>query len=94
MKSFGGMRPKNGRQPDFTIGEKQLDGLSKQAAEKMGRPADEIKKAVEQGRLSDITSSLSPSDAQKLEEVLSDEKKLKEILSSKKAKMLLSQLLK
>ena len=94
MKNYGGMKPRNGNSPDFIFGEKQLDTLAKEASAKMGRPADDIKRAVESGRLSDITAKLSPSDAKALNEVLNDKQKLNELLSSKKAQMLLKNLLK
>lgn len=94
MKNYGGMKPRNGNSPDFTFGEKQLDALAKEASVKMGRPAGDIKRAVESGRLSDITAKLSPSDAKALNEVLNDKQKLNELLSSKKAQMLLKNLLK
>ncbi len=94
MKNYGGMKPRNGNSPDFTFGEKQLDALAKEASAKMGKPADDIKRAVESGRLSDITARLSPADAKTLNEVLNDKQKLNELLSSKKAQMLLKNLLK
>ncbi|GEM_PF-5730708 len=94
MKNYGGMKPRNGNSPEFTFGEKQLDALAREASAKTGRPADDIKRAVESGRLSDITARLSPSDARALNEILNDKNKLNELLSSKKAQMLLKNLLK
>ena len=94
MNGYGGMKPRGGQTPDFTIGKTEADALTKQAAKQMGRPQSEIKRAVESGNLSDIMSGLSDKDAKPLNEILSDEKKLNELLSSKKAQALLSKLLK
>lgn len=94
MNNFGGMRPRSQSAPDFTVGQKQADTLTRAAAQKLGRPEQEIKQAIEGGGLSGLLQSLSPADAKRLEEVLSDRQKLDKLLNSKKAKMLLSQLLK
>ena len=94
MNGYGGMKPRGGQTPDFTIGKTEADALTKQAAKQMGRPQSETKRAVESGNLSDIMSGLSDKDAKRLNEILSDEKKLNELLSSKKAQALLSKLLK
>ena len=76
MNGYGGMKPRGGQTPDFTIGKTEADALTKQAAKQMGRPQSEIKRAVESGNLSDIMSGLSDKDAKRLNEILSDEKKL------------------
>ena len=85
-----GMRPASGGQK---INQNELGRMINEASQKLGSDGEAIKNAINSGKLENVTSKLSPSDAQRLNAVMQDEEKMKQILSTPQAQALIKKLL-
>ena len=75
------------------IPQEKMDALLKLAGEKMGVDPSLLQKAAQNGQLDGLLSKMKPSDADTIQEALTDKKTAEKLLSSPQAKALLEQLL-
>lgn len=74
-------------------GSSELDNLLKTLSSRLGAKPEELKSAAQKGNINNIVKGLSPSDAEKIQKVLSDKEASKKILSSPQAQKLLKRFL-
>ena len=67
----------------------ELNKLLQTAAERLGTDPQSLKQKAESGALSQLLSQLSPSDSQKMQQVLSDPQAANKLLSTPQAQALL-----
>ncbi len=67
----------------------ELNKLLQTAAERLGTDPQSLKQKAESGELSQLLSQLSPSDSQKMQQVLSDPQAANKLLSTPQAQALL-----
>lgn len=70
-----------------------IENLLKSVSNKLGKTPEELKKASETGKVNDLLGSLRPTEAQKIQKVLSDKNAANKILSSSQAQNLIKKLL-
>ena len=66
----------------------ELNKLLQTAAERLGTDPQSLKQKAESGELSQLLSQLSPSDSQKMQQVLSDPQAANKLLSTPQAQAL------
>ncbi len=71
----------------------QIAKLIQKLSERTGTPANEIQNAVQNSNYSKLLSKMEPSQAQKIEEMLSDEKAAQQFLNSPQAKAIIKRLM-
>lgn len=71
----------------------QADELLKTISQRLGADPNQLKNAAQSGNIQDIISGLKPSDAEKIQRVLSDKDAASKLLSSDKAQQLLKKFL-
>lgn len=76
------------------IDKEKIMGMIDKMSDKLGADANQLKDAVNRGKIDNILNSLNPKDSQKLKEVLSDKAAANRLLSTPQAQMLLKKLLK
>ncbi len=67
----------------------ELNKLLQTAAERLGTDPQSLKQKAESGELSQLLGQLSPSDSQKMQQVLSDPQAANKLLSTPQAQALL-----
>lgn len=71
----------------------QIAKLIEKLSERMGTPVNEIQSAVENSNYSKLLSRMEPTQAAKIEEMLSDEAAAKQFLNSPQAKAIIKRLM-
>lgn len=75
------------------ITQEQMQALMNYASKRLGTTPDKLAKTVQKGGIEGLASSLSPQEASKVNEVLSNKKKAEQLLNSPEAQKLIQQLL-
>lgn len=70
-----------------------LNNLLKAASAHLGTTPEELRKSAESGNISDALKNISPQDAKKIEQVISDKNAAEKLLSTPQAKQLLKKFL-
>ena len=71
----------------------ELEALLKIAAQRLGTNPEDLKNQAATGNLNKVFSQMSPNDAAKMQQVLSDKDASNKLLSTPQAQALLQQLL-
>lgn len=71
----------------------ELERLARQASSQLNMKPNDVKQAVESGKVDGLLGRLSADDANRVKAVLSDEQKAKELLNSPAAQALLKKLM-
>lgn len=67
----------------------QFDNLIKEAGQKMGGNPQQLKQAIDAGKLDDVVNKMHPNDAQRFKEVMSNPILAKQMLQTPQAQMLI-----
>ncbi len=71
----------------------ELNILLQALSKRLGTDSEELKSAAQQGDINNLIKGLHPSDAEKIQKVLSDKNATQKILSSPQAQKLLKKFL-
>jgi len=71
----------------------QIERLIRKLSERMGTPESEIRSAVQNSNYGKLLGRMDPSQAQKIETLLSDEQAAKQFLDSPQAKAIIKRLM-
>lgn len=67
----------------------QFNNLIKEAGQKMGGNPEQLKKAVDDGKLDDLVNKMNPNEAQRFKEIMSNPMLAKQMLQTPQAQMLI-----
>lgn len=70
-----------------------FENLLKSVSNKLGKSPEELKQASQSGDVSNLLGNLNPTDAQKIQKILSDKNVANKILSTPQAQNLIKKLL-
>lgn len=70
-----------------------FENLLKSVSNKLGKSPEELKQASQSGDVSNLLGNLNPTDAQKIQKILSDKNVANKILSTPQAQSLIKKLL-
>ena len=74
------------------IDKKQLNGLLNAVSRKIGVPADQLKKGLEEGKFDSALSAMGDSDAAKFQQAVKNPKLVEKLMSTPQAKALYTKL--
>ncbi len=75
------------------LSKEQQEQLLRMAAQTLGKSPDQVKQQMEAGRLEQLIKNLSPSQSQKINQLLQDPQALNQLMQSQQVQQLLQKLM-